>query len=155
MRWLTRWIATAGGLGYSPVAPGTVGSLAGVLLGFLTASQPPWIRIGLLAVIFVLGAVMSTSTERFSGVRDPSFVVIDEVWGMWAVLVACPSVLRSFGWVALAFGLFRLFDVIKPPPVKWLERAPEGWGIMLDDLGAAAYTILILRLVLVLNHVIT
>ena len=145
MRWLAKWIATAGGLGYSPVAPGTAGSAIGALVGWFLSRTPTTVQLSALGVSFLIGVAVSTITAGDLKIRDPSSVVIDEVWGMWAVLVACPSVLRSFGWVALAFGLFRLFDVIKPPPVKWLERAPEGWGIMLDDLGAAAYTILILQ----------
>lgn len=152
MRSLAKWIATAGGLGQSPVAPGTVGSALGLLLGFLSASQPLGVRLGLLLVAGLIGVAASTSTERSSRVHDPSFVVIDEVWGMWAVAVACPFVLRGAGPAVLAFVLFRVFDVIKPPPLKWLATAPEGWGIMLDDVGASAYTILLLRIGFALTH---
>lgn len=147
MRSLAKWIATAGGLGQSPVAPGTVGSLVGLLLGFAGTACTSWARLGLLVAAGIIGVAASTSTERSSRVHDPSFVVIDEVWGMWAVAVACPSILQGAGPAMLAFVLFRFFDVVKPPPLKWFAKAPEGWGIMLDDAGASAYTILILRLI--------
>lgn len=152
MPWLAKWIATAGGAGYSPVAPGTVGSLVGLLLGLASRASVPWVALGLLVVTGLIGVAASTITERSSGVHDPSFVVVDEVWGMWAVVIACPFILQGVGQAALAFGLFRLFDVLKPPPLKWLAKAPEGWGIMLDDVGAAAYTILLLRIGFALTH---
>ncbi len=144
---LVNFLATGGGAGYLPWAPGTAGSCVGLLIGCLTASYAAPLRAGLLVMALLIGVAVSTSAERAAGAHDPSFVVIDEVWGMWAAIAAFPSLLQAPGMMALAFVLFRLFDIVKPPPLKWFAKAPAGWGIMLDDVGAAAYTILLLNLV--------
>ena len=144
-------LASAGGIGYAPILPGTAGSLAGLLLGCLVAPSPDspqpypaWLLLS-LAATFLVGVVSSTMAERELRLHDPACVVIDEVWGMWAVVAALPSVATPV--IALvAFGLFRAFDIIKPPPLRWLARCPGGWGIMLDDAGAAAYTVLVFHL---------
>jgi phosphatidylglycerophosphatase A len=94
-----------------------------------------------LAVAFLVSVVVSTAAERLFAAHDPLCVVIDEVWGMWAVMTAVPLVCQVPWLAALAFGLFRVFDIAKPPPLKWLARAPGGLGIVLDDAGAAAYTV--------------
>jgi phosphatidylglycerophosphatase A len=144
-----QWIATMGRVGYLPQASGTAGSLVGLLLGcFGTPSlnsaltHPPW-SLAALAIGFVLGVVAATTTEHALGTHDPSAVVIDEVWGMWAVVVILP-VVKIPVLALVAFGLFRAFDIVKPPPLRWLARLPGGWGIMLDDAGAAAYTLLLI-----------
>lgn len=157
MRLIARAIATVGFVGYVPVAPGTAGSLVGWLVGLVivsvsSASFPQnasalvlggWVG---LAACFVIGVVTSSAMERESGQHDPSYVVIDEYIGMWAVVLACPFVVFVPWLAGAAFVLFRIFDVTKPPPLKWLSRRPGGWGIMLDDLGASGYTVLILWL---------
>ena len=155
---VAKLIATVGFLGYVPVAPGTAGSLVGWLVGLLLVSaatgtltpNPSALLAGMwvgLAACCGVGVAASQIVERDSGERDPSAVVIDECVGMWAVILACPFVV-DVQWMAVAaFVLFRLFDIAKPPPLKWLARRPGGWGIMLDDLGASGYTVLILRLI--------
>jgi phosphatidylglycerophosphatase A len=100
-----------------------------------------------LVVCFVVGVVASTQTERDLATHDPPCVVVDECWGMWAILVAAPLVSHVPVLAAIAFGLFRAFDIVKPPPLKRLAGLPAGWGIMADDLGAAAYSLLVLRLI--------
>lgn len=153
-RWVVRTIATVGGVGYLPKAPGTAGSLVGLLVGFIAArpfKDPPQaasILLLALTACFFVGVAVSTQAERHFGARDPSAVVIDEFWGMWAIMVAAPLVSQGPLLAAIAFGLFRAFDIIKPPPLKRLSRLPGGWGIMLDDLGAAAYTFGVLWVVL-------
>ena len=158
MQLVAKFIATVGFLGYVPVAPGTVGSLAGWVIGLLLVSvvdgpftvHPTATMLGMwggLAIGFALGVVTSQIVERDAGEHDPSAVVIDEFVGMWAVILACPFVV-DVPWMAVAaFVLFRVFDIAKPPPLKWLARRPGGWGIMLDDLGASGYSIAILWLV--------
>ena len=139
-------LATVGGLGNVPLGPGTWGSLVGLFVGLAivrSLSQPS--AAALLSASFVLFASICTVAERELGQHDPGSVILDEVWGMAAVVVAQPWLAAS--WMLLvAFVLFRLFDIFKVPPLKLLARWPAGWGIMADDLGAAAYTILILWL---------
>lgn len=146
---LANLLATVGGLGVLPYAPGTLGSAVGLLVGLLWLSyESVAVRWGVLALGVLIGVLASTSVERQLETHDPPCVVIDEVIGMLAIAVAVPSISHSFWLFAIAFGLFRLFDVLKPPPLRWLSRFPAGWGIMLDDLGASAYTCLVLWLIL-------
>ena len=142
------WVATAGGVGYFPVAPGTAGSLVGVgivlALGLLPVA-PAW-RIASVAmvaiILMVLGAAASSKAETFFGRVDPGQVVIDEVVGQMIALVAWPVA----GWKTYVAGfiLFRFFDIVKPFPARRCERIAGGWGIMLDDVVAGAYSLLVL-----------
>jgi len=99
----------------------------------------------LIAGMVAIGIPAATLEERGCGKKDPSHVVIDEVAGQLLTLVACPIV-----WQALLAGfiLFRAFDIVKPPPVRSLERLPEGTGIVVDDLGAGLYGLIVLQLLL-------
>lgn len=99
----------------------------------------------LIAVVVAIGIPAATLEERGCGQKDPSHVVIDEVAGQLLTLVAAPIV-----WPALLAGfiLFRAFDIVKPPPVRSLERLPEGTGIVVDDLGAGIYALIVLQLLL-------
>ena len=99
----------------------------------------------LIAGVVAIGIPAATLEERGCGQKDPSHVVIDEVAGQLLTLVACPIV-----WQALLAGfiLFRAFDIVKPPPVRSLEGLPEGTGIVVDDLGAGVYGLIVLQLLL-------
>jgi phosphatidylglycerophosphatase A len=148
-RWATL-VATFFGIGRLRPAPGSWASLATVLLWWLLASYlSPAARIPviLLLIVFVVASGIPTSTleERGCGRKDPNHIVIDEVAGQLVALIACPLV-----WQALLAGfiLFRIFDVLKPPPVRSLERLPEGTGIVVDDLGAGVYALIALQLLL-------
>ena len=142
------WVATAGGVGYFPVAPGTAGSLLGVgiVLAFsLLPVAPAWRSVaGALAaiILMVLGAAAASKAETFFGRVDPGQVVIDEVVGQMIALVAWPVA----GWKTYVAGfiLFRFFDIVKPFPARRCERIAGGWGIMLDDVVAGAYSLLVL-----------
>jgi phosphatidylglycerophosphatase A len=119
-------------------------------LWWLLASHlPPLARIPvivlLIAGVVAIGIPAATLEERGCGKKDPSHVVIDEVAGQLLTLVACPIV-----WQALLAGfiLFRAFDIVKLPPVRSLERLPEGTGIVVDDLGAGLYGLIVLQLLL-------
>ena len=92
-----------------------------------------------------LGFLLQTLEARGCGIEDPSHVVIDEVAGQLVTLIACP-----IHWQALLAGfiLFRVFDILKPPPIRSLERLPEGTGIVVDDLGAGVYALIILQALL-------
>jgi len=143
-------IATFFGAGRLRPAPGTWGSLAATLLWWLLASHlPPAARVPvvllLIAVTVAAGIPAATREARGCGKKDPSQVVIDEVAGQLLTLIACP-----IRWQALLAGfiLFRGFDIVKPPPVRNLEKLPDGLGIVADDLGAGVYALVILQLLL-------
>ncbi len=148
-RWATL-VATFFGAGRLRPGPGTWGALATTLLWWLLASHlpaPARLPVILLLIILVvaIGIPAATLEERGCGKKDPSHVVIDEVAGQLVTLIACPIV-----WQALLAGfiLFRVFDIVKPPPVRSLEKLPEGTGIVVDDLGAGVYGLIALQLLL-------
>ncbi|MGD0932082.1 MAG: phosphatidylglycerophosphatase A [Candidatus Korobacteraceae bacterium] len=143
-------VATFCGAGRLRPAPGTWGSLAAALLWWLLASHlTPAARLPVILVLIVLtvaiGIPAATLEERGCGGHDPSHIVIDEVAGQLVTYIACP-----IGWQALLAGfiLFRAFDIVKPPPVRSLEKLPEGTGIMVDDLGAGIYALIVLQVLL-------
>lgn len=133
------------GCGLFPWGPGTAGSLAAILLAYLMHSYWHAGRLALLALTLCLSGPAiwaSTVTARAAGRKDPGMVVVDEVLGQWVTLFGATALTaRSF---AGAFVLFRLFDILKPWPVRQLERLPEGFGIVADDIGAGLYAALIL-----------
>jgi len=138
-------VATGFGSGYSPVAPGTAGSLVGLLLFWPLRRLPGTFQVAVVAVVFFVGIAAATSVARRVGIVDPGIVVVDEVVGMWASLLFLPFTL---GTAAAGFVLFRIMDVVKPYPARQLEDLPGGWGIMSDDLMAGVYANLVLRVVL-------
>ena len=137
------WIATCGGLGYFPVAPGTAGSALGVAIAAalaMVSPRHPWLRIWLIvaaAAMIAIGVRAATRAEAYFGKIDPSEVVIDEVAGQFVTLAGAPD--ASWKWLAIGFLVFRLLDIVKPFPARRAERLPGGWGIMTDDLIAGAY----------------
>jgi phosphatidylglycerophosphatase A len=138
-------LATWFGCGLSPHAPGTVGSLAAVLIGIVLHLYAGFSAgdFLLLAVLVLPAAVWSAGvTSRALKVEDPQTVVIDEVLGQWVALAGARA-LTPAAWLA-AFALFRLFDIWKPWPVRQLESLPAGWGINADDLMAGVYAALVL-----------
>jgi phosphatidylglycerophosphatase A len=135
-------IATVGGIGYAPVAPGTFGSAAGLLVWWLVPASPA-VQAAAIVAIFVIGSWSGSVAERHFGRTDPGQVVVDEVMGMLITLF-----LNPVGWMGAlaAFLLFRVFDVIKPYPANKLEQLHGGVGVMADDGMAAIYANLALRL---------
>jgi phosphatidylglycerophosphatase A len=144
---LARLIATWFGCGYSPVAPGTAGSLAALAIAIALgqfAALAPWHFAVLAAALFAPAVWAATETARAVKIEDPGIVVVDEVIGQWIALAgAHPINWKSY---LAAFALFRLFDIWKPPPVRQLEGLPEGLGIVADDAMAGAYAALVLLL---------
>jgi phosphatidylglycerophosphatase A len=142
---LANLISTWFGCGYAPKAPGTAGSAAALAIGILLheyAGFGQW-QFALLAAVTLIPAVWAAGvTAVASGLKDPQFVVIDEVIGTW---IAMTGALR-YNWASYlaALALFRLFDIWKPPPVRQLEALPGGWGINLDDVMAGIYAALVL-----------
>ena len=144
---LALFVCTFGGVGYSPVAPGTAGSAAGLVVYAVLrlAGASPVVEALVIAVIIVAGVWSGTMAERHFGTTDPGPGVIDEVAGMLVTLYALPA-----GWVmAIAgFFLFRVLDVFKPFPAQQFERLHGGLGMMADDLMVAIYGNLLLRVAL-------
>ncbi len=140
---LYMFIATGAGSGYLPGAPGTWGSLAGVLL---------WLAVGRLALapylamllsLLVIGVIAAGAAEKIVDRPDPGLVVIDEIAGQLIVLTGAPLQLPV---LIAAFVLFRFFDILKPFPAGWLDRHIHGGpGIMLDDVVAGLYGLLVLQ----------
>jgi len=100
----------------------------------------PVVYVGpFLLITFVVGSLVCTEAERALHRHDPPAVILDEVWGMMCVFAFLPETILSATRLLMAFLLFRVFDITKPPPLNALARWPKGWGIMADDLGAAVY----------------
>jgi phosphatidylglycerophosphatase A len=140
-------LATWFGCGYSPVAPGTVGSAAALAIGIALcrwAYFPQWGFLALSALMFFPAVWAAGLTAEAKGLKDPGCVVIDEVLGQWIALAGA----HSYNWKTYlaAFVLFRLFDIWKPAPVRQLEKLPGGLGINADDVMAGVYAALVLFL---------
>jgi phosphatidylglycerophosphatase A len=134
-------IATCFGVGYVPVAPGTFGSAAGLLLWAVLPGSPVT-QLTAIVVTFAVGSWASNAAERHFQRTDPGPVVVDEVMGMLVTLLLVPA-----GWLVAVLGFlwFRIFDVVKPYPANRLEQLPGGVGVMADDFMAAVYANLALR----------
>jgi len=121
-----------------------------MLLWWLLASHIPASAhvpaiLALIVASTAIGIPAATLEARGCGEKDPSHVVIDEVAGQLVTLVACPILWKP---LLAGFILFRAFDIVKPPPIRRLERLPEGIGIVVDDLGAGVYGLIVLQLLL-------
>jgi phosphatidylglycerophosphatase A len=148
-RWATL-VATFFGLGRMHPGPGTWGSAAAVLLwaavcSGLAPSQRTPVVISLAIFVTLVGIPAATQVARATGSKDPQFVVIDEVAGQLIALVSVPLLWKTF---LAGFILFRVFDIVKPPPVRQLEKLPEGFGIVLDDVAAGLYALIVMQLFL-------
>jgi phosphatidylglycerophosphatase A len=142
---LAELVATWFGCGYSPKAPGTVGSVAALLIGIALHEWlgfAGWHFAVLAAVTFPLAVWAADVTARVKHLKDPQIVVVDEVIGQWIALAGA-SVLNWKTYLA-ALALFRLFDIFKPPPVRQLEALPGGVGINADDVMAGIYAAILL-----------
>jgi len=138
----TGLLAFGFGTGLSPKAPGTVGTLLGLLLAFPLMGVPLWAGALIVAVAFAAGIPICGRTARDLGVHDHGGIVFDEFVGLWLVLVCVPV---HWAWWLAAFALFRLFDAAKPWPISWLDRRIHGGlGVMLDDLLAGVFCLAIL-----------
>lgn len=142
--------ATFFGTGRLHPGPGTWGSAASVLLWYAlghslpSAARTPTV-IALAVAVILIGIPAATQVAHASATKDPQFVVIDEVAGQLIALIAVPFAWKTF---LASFILFRAFDIVKPPPVRQLEKLPEGIGIVLDDVAAGIYALVIMQLLL-------
>ena len=151
MAWLLKrpicFLGFGFGTGLAPVAPGTFGTLPALpLAGLLMAcGLGPWGMTFMALALFVFGVYVCDYTEQALGIQDYGGIVWDEIVAMLLVLAWTPT---GFWWWVLAFVLFRLFDAIKPWPIRWFDqRVHGGFGIMLDDIIAALFTLAVMGLV--------
>jgi phosphatidylglycerophosphatase A len=143
---LFMFVATGAGSGYLPKAPGTWGSLAGLLLWLPLSQLPLALYLLVVAVLFLLGTAAAGAAEKIVDQGDPGLVVIDEIVGQLLALTAAPLGLIP---ALLGFALFRLFDIFKPFPVGWFDQHIHGGlGIMMDDVIAGLYALGLLQLLL-------
>jgi len=144
---IKEFIFTAFYAGYSPVAPGTAGTLVAMalyILENLIFSEQDQAFLNMINFIFVLLIIypsikLGDAAEKFYKSKDPQQVVLDEVLGYWIAILFIPF---SFTFAVMAFVLFRIFDIIKPFPASSLESLTGGLGIMIDDIIAGLYTLL-------------
>ncbi len=140
-------IATVGPVGYSPVAPGTAGSLFAFLLCLLIKPSAE-LLIFFIVITFLVGIKASTEAETTLNEKDSSHIVIDEVSGYLVSILFLPPTLLN---LSLGFFIFRFFDILKPPPIRYFEqRLSGGFGVMFDDILAGIYTSILLHLIVFL-----
>jgi len=143
MRRLAVFLSTFGYVGYAPVAPGTFGSAAGLVLFFAIRSTGSIaVELGAIVVLSAIGIWAGTVTEHHFGANDPGPIVLDEVVGMLITLCLLP--VNAMGAIA-GFLVFRILDIVKPFPSAQFEKLPGGLGVMADDGMAAIYSNLVLR----------
>lgn len=164
---LVRFLATGFYAGYAPWASGTFGTLVGILIYLLPGAEHPAVLGGIIVLGLFVGVPAAAAVSRAEGnrltksaewtkakfqpehhdVSDPSMVVIDEMVGIWVTLLLLP---KSSLIVLCAFIAFRAMDILKPQPARAVERLPNGWGIMLDDVVAGLYANLIVQVIAVI-----
>jgi phosphatidylglycerophosphatase A len=134
---VARTVATAGGAGYSPVAPGTCGTLVAVPIAWVCRGFDTWLFTVVVLAVTLVGIAAAHHADKVWGTHDSGRIVIDEVAGYLATVA---FVHRGSWWVlGVGFVVFRALDIIKPPPVRWLdENVPGGAGVVLDDVAAGA-----------------
>ncbi len=144
---IIKLIATGFGTGYSPIIPGTIGSLPGILIYFLIYRLNPFIYWLILVLLFFIGVYTAGEAEKLFGKKDSKQIVIDEVvcCTLFLLLVPCTK------WcIILGFIIYRLFDIIKPFPAYRAQSLPGGWGIMIDDLLAGIYTAIFINILILI-----
>ena len=139
--------------GYSPVAPGTAGTVAGMglyIVVYLVFGKINWpLCLVVMVVFFYPAVIVCEHGERFFAVKDPPQVVLDEVYGYWVSVLFYP-----FNWkiTVLAFVIFRIMDILKPYPVKNIQTVKGGLGIMIDDCFAGIYTNVTIMVIILLSR---
>lgn len=146
MRRLALLLASNFGLGYAPVAPGTFGTLAGLPAFWLLAGLSPVHYLLVWALLTAVAVWAASVAGRHYGVVDDRRIVIDELSGYLVTVALLPW---SWPTALLGFAWFRIFDILKPPPVGWVDRhCKNGYGVVFDDVAAGIYAALALRLTL-------
>jgi len=147
MRYPSVILATWFGAGLSPKAPGTVGSLAAVPFAWaIMEGSGVQGLIMAVVIVFIIGLWATKGYLDLSGDSDPGPVVIDEVAGQWLCLCIVPL---QWPWFLAGFVLFRVFDILKPWPIGWMDRTIKGaFGVMIDDIAAGLYAMIILYFIM-------
>ncbi|MAP41783.1 MAG: phosphatidylglycerophosphatase A [Woeseiaceae bacterium] len=139
-------IGTVFKTGYIPIAPGTIGSIVGLLVFWLIKDSASFtVEVLVVTILFFVGVWASTIVEQVLQRQDPGVVIVDEVVGMLVALMLLPPTTTV---IFLAFFLFRFFDIVKPYPARWCEQLSRGWGIMMDDVVAGLYVNVLLHITL-------
>jgi len=140
---IIKFLASGFYSGYSPAVPGTVGSLIGVLAYLLLQNLSSIRYLTVVSFIFIAGVYISNEAEKIYGKKDSPHIVIDEVSGMLLTYLALP---QGWGFLLAGFVSFRIFDILKPFPIRLIDRRlGGGWGIMLDDILAGVYANILIR----------
>lgn len=130
--------------GYIPIASGTFGSLAALIIYFIPGFEKPAIIIPAIVIFFFAGVFISGKFEKVYG-EDPSECTVDEVVGTWIALLFLP---KTFGIAITSFFIWRILDIIKPFPARKSEDLPGGWGIMMDDVLSGLYTLIFMHILI-------
>lgn len=148
MRFWVLLLASNAGLGYSPVVSGTVGTLAGVPAFYLMSQLSPPLYLLVWLILFGIAVWVAGAAGRIFGTADDGRIVIDELAGYLVTVSFLPF---SGAGALLGFVWFRFFDILKPPPVRWVDRTMKtGFGVVFDDVLAGIYAAVALRLTLAL-----
>jgi phosphatidylglycerophosphatase A len=139
---IAKHIATLGFLGFMPIAPGTFGTFAAFAV-FILLKPSLYLHAAILLLITPIGIISSHIAERVLNEKDSGHIIIDEFCGYFLAVLLVPV---SFGYAVAAFFLFRVFDILKPFPIRKMEKLKGGLGIMADDLMAGLYSNLLLQI---------
>lgn len=132
--------------GFIPFASGTFGSLVALIIYYIPGFEKLWVIIPSIIILFFYGIFVSTKFEKVYG-KDPAECTVDEVVGTWIALIALPkTILISL----TSFFIWRILDIIKPFPARNSENLSAGWGIMMDDIISAIYTLIVVHLIVIL-----
>jgi len=145
---ISHLVATTFFTGHSPVAPGTMGSIVGALVYFFFPEVRGNVLFLLVLFFFFVGVWAAKIVEKRYG-HDASIINVDELVGVWIAYLFIPDA-NVFFITACGFILFRIFDIVKPPPVNKSQNLPHGWGVMMDDVLAGIYANIVLRLLILL-----
>ena len=142
---ISEWIATCFKVGYLPLAPGTWGSIFAILVWWVLLKDLDLLIFGIVIILFFfIGIIVSNIIIDQNGDNDPSHIIIDELVGQWLSLWMLPD--GSF-YIIIVFILFRFFDIIKPWPIRFMEKLPKGLGVMCDDLAAGLITLILTQII--------
>jgi phosphatidylglycerophosphatase A len=137
-------LATGLGAGYSPIVPGTMGTLLAIPVCLLLSCIPSPVYEWTIIAFFFLASWVSDKAQSHWGKKDDQRIVIDEIMGFFTAMMWLP---KTALFVTLGFVLFRLFDIVKPPPVRRLEQVRGGYGVVLDDVMAGVYANIVLQII--------
>ena len=132
--------------GYIPIASGTWGSLAALIIFLIPGFENPSIMIFMISLFILIGVPIATKFESIYG-KDPKECTIDEVVGTWISFLFLP---RKIWWIIIAFLIWRAIDIYKPFPIRKLEKIKGGWGVMLDDVLGGIYSFMIIQVIIYL-----